>query len=51
MIEYSLGANPMIHDLVEETVEAKDGMIAIPDEPGLGFTISEDFLEAHAQSA
>jgi L-alanine-DL-glutamate epimerase-like enolase superfamily enzyme len=48
-IEYSLGANPMIHDLVEETVEARDGMIAIPEKPGLGFTISERFLEAHAQ--
>ena len=33
-VEYSLGANPMIHDLVEETVEAKDGMIAIPEKPG-----------------
>jgi L-alanine-DL-glutamate epimerase-like enolase superfamily enzyme len=50
IIEYSLGANPMIHDLVEERIEAQDGMIAIPDRPGLGFTISERFLEAHAQS-
>ena len=49
VVEYSLGANPMIHDLVEETIEVKDGMIAIPDRPGLGFTISERFLEAHAQ--
>jgi L-alanine-DL-glutamate epimerase-like enolase superfamily enzyme len=49
IVEYSLGANPMIHDLVEETVEVKDGMIAIPERPGLGFTISEHFLEAHAQ--
>ncbi len=48
-VEYSLGANPMIHDLIKETVEAKDGMIAIPEKPGLGFTISERFLEAHAQ--
>ncbi len=50
VIEYSLGANPMIHDLIEETVEIKDGMVAIPDRPGLGFTISQDFLEAHAQN-
>jgi len=48
-IEFSLGANPMIHDLVEETIEANDGMIAIPERPGLGFTISQRFLEAHAQ--
>ncbi len=50
-IEFSLGANPMIHDLVEQTVAARDGMIEIPDAPGLGFTIEENFLEAHAQSA
>lgn len=49
VIEYSLGANPMIHDLVEDDVSARDGMIAIPDGPGLGFTVSEKFLEAHAQ--
>ncbi|MBX3578185.1 MAG: mandelate racemase/muconate lactonizing enzyme family protein [Rhizobiaceae bacterium] len=47
VIEYSVGANPMIHDLVEETIVARDGMIDIPDTPGLGFTISEDFLNAH----
>jgi len=50
-VEYSLGANPMIHDLVEETIEVSDGLIAIPDRPGLGFTVSERFLEAHAQDA
>jgi L-alanine-DL-glutamate epimerase-like enolase superfamily enzyme len=50
-VEYSLGANPMIHDLVEETVEVEDGMIAVPDRPGLGFTISERFLHAHAEPA
>jgi L-alanine-DL-glutamate epimerase-like enolase superfamily enzyme len=50
-VEYSLGANPMIHDLIEEKVEVCGGMVAIPDKPGLGFTISERFLEAHAVSA
>lgn len=47
IIEYSLGANPMIHDLIEEKIDLKEGMIAIPDRPGLGFTVSERFLEAH----
>ena len=47
-VEYSLGANPMIHDLIEETVEVRDGMIGIPETPGLGFTVSEPFLAAHA---
>jgi L-alanine-DL-glutamate epimerase-like enolase superfamily enzyme len=47
-VEYSLGANPMLHDLIEETVDLKDGMIAIPDGPGLGITVSDNFLQAHA---
>ena len=45
--EYSLGANPLLHDLAEESFEVKDGMVAIPDRPGLGITIDEDFLAAH----
>ncbi len=49
-IEFSCGANPMIHDLIEEPVVARDGMVAIPDGPGLGFTISESFLGAHVKS-
>ncbi len=49
-VEYSCGANPMIHDLVTDEVTARDGMIAIPDGPGLGFTISEGFLQAHVKS-
>ena len=28
--EYSLGANPLLHDLAEESFEVVDGMIAIP---------------------
>ena len=50
IVEYSLGANPMLHDLIEETVDLRDGMIAIPDTPGLGISVSETFLEAHAMT-
>jgi L-alanine-DL-glutamate epimerase-like enolase superfamily enzyme len=32
-------------------VVVKDGMIAIPEQPGLGFTIAEAFLEAHAHGS
>ncbi|MCT7377067.1 mandelate racemase/muconate lactonizing enzyme family protein [Chelativorans salis] len=51
IVEYSLGANPMIHDLIEEKVEVSEGMVQIPEKPGLGFTIREEFLEAHAQKS
>lgn len=50
-IEYSCGANPMIHDLIEGNVDASDGMVAIPDGPGLGFSISEKFLRAHVKKS
>ena len=38
----------MLHDLIEEKVESKDGMIAIPDRPGLGITVREDVVAKHA---
>ena len=50
-VEYSCGANPMIHDLVENDITARDGMIAIPDGPGLGFSISDSFLHAHVRKS
>jgi L-alanine-DL-glutamate epimerase-like enolase superfamily enzyme len=49
ILEYSLGANPMIHDLVEESFPAERGMVAIPDRPGLGITVRESFLEQYGK--
>ena len=47
ILEYSLGANPMIHELVEENFPVEDGMLTIPDRPGLGITIVDDFVQRH----
>lgn len=47
ILEFSLGANPMIHDLVEERFVVEDGQLAIPDRPGLGITVRESFIEQH----
>jgi L-alanine-DL-glutamate epimerase-like enolase superfamily enzyme len=47
ILEYSVGANPMLHDLIEEPIEVKDGMIEIPDRPGLGMTIKRDVVDRH----
>jgi L-alanine-DL-glutamate epimerase-like enolase superfamily enzyme len=47
ILEYSLGANPMIHDLVEEEFQVHGGMLDIPSRPGLGITIRNDFVEQH----
>lgn len=44
VIEYSVGANPMLFELVQEKIEAVDGMIAAPVGPGLGVTPRQEFI-------
>lgn len=44
ILEYSLGANPMIHELVEERFSVENGLLDIPDRPGLGITVRDDFI-------
>jgi L-alanine-DL-glutamate epimerase-like enolase superfamily enzyme len=48
ILEYSCGANPLLHELAHEDFTAVDGMIAIPDRPGLGITINEDFVREYS---
>jgi L-alanine-DL-glutamate epimerase-like enolase superfamily enzyme len=47
ILEYSVGANPMLHGLAVEDFRVEDGHIEIPDRPGLGVTIDEDFVARH----
>ena len=51
ILEYSCGANPLLHGLAEEEFKAVDGMIEIPDRPGLGVTIDEDFVRKYRVQA
>jgi L-rhamnonate dehydratase len=39
--------SPLRHDLTHEKVHAEDGWIKVPDGPGLGVTLDEDFVDAH----
>lgn len=47
IIEYSVGANPILQGLAKEDFTAVDGYIEIPDRPGLGVTIDEDFVNEY----
>ena len=50
VIEFSLGGNPMMYDLVEEHIRVDDkGMISAPDKPGLGLTPNWDFVKDFKQ--
>ncbi|MCP5150773.1 MAG: mandelate racemase/muconate lactonizing enzyme family protein [Ectothiorhodospiraceae bacterium] len=48
LVEFSLGANPMLFDLVEEEIRSVDGMVEVSERPGLGLTIREAFVAEHA---
>jgi L-alanine-DL-glutamate epimerase-like enolase superfamily enzyme len=45
--------SPLRHELTIERVQAEDGWIRVPDGPGLGVTLNEEFVAAHlvAESA
>ena len=45
IVEYSLGANPMLHELAEEDFLVEDGFIEVPRRPGLGVTINQEFVD------
>lgn len=49
-LEYSLGANPLLHELAVEDFPIVDGMLEIPDRPGLGVTIDQDFVDRYTMA-
>jgi len=38
--------SPLRHELTHEKVAAKDGWIQVPDGPGLGVTLNEEFIQS-----
>ncbi|OOG19686.1 enolase [Sphingobacterium sp. CZ-UAM] len=49
VIEFSLGGNPMMYDLVKEQIIVKDGYLEAPTAPGLGLTPNWDFIQEFKQ--
>lgn len=39
--------SPLRHELTQEPLQANNGWITVPDGPGLGVTLNEDFVIAH----
>src|SRR4029079_15513302 len=44
LFEDSVDDSPMRHELTHEKMQASDGWITVPDAPGLGVTLNEDFI-------
>ena len=45
IIEYSLGANPLLHDLADEPIIVENARVAVPTAPGLGVTPRQAFID------
>ncbi|SMC73541.1 mandelate racemase/muconate lactonizing enzyme family protein [Pedobacter nyackensis] len=50
IIEFSLGGNPMMYELVNEQISVINGEISAPSAPGLGLTPNWDFVKQFKQS-
>lgn len=50
ILEYSLGFNPMLHELAVEPPIVRDGHMYIPDRPGLGVTLNQEFVRKYRVS-
>ncbi len=49
VIEFSLGGNPMMYELVNEKITVENGMLSAPTVPGLGLTPNWDFVREFKQ--
>ena len=47
IFEDSVEDSPMRHELTVEKIQAKNGWITVPDAPGLGVTLNEDFVKEY----
>lgn len=48
LVEYDTGENPLREGLIRNPLLARDGLIAVPDAPGLGIEVDWDAVERHA---
>jgi len=46
-LEYAMGFNPMLRELAEEEFTIHDGRVSVPDRPGLGVTVNEEFVRRY----
>ncbi len=49
VIEFSLGGNPMMYDLVNEQIVVENGKLKAPTKPGLGVSPNWDFVKEFKQ--
>ena len=50
-MEYSMGFNPFLREFSSDEFTIKNGEVFIPDKPGLGITVNEDFVRDYSYKA
>jgi len=45
ILEYDQSEHPFRQELMAETIEIKNGRVAIPDQPGLGITVNRELIK------
>jgi L-alanine-DL-glutamate epimerase-like enolase superfamily enzyme len=48
-VEYEVEHNPLISELLVEPIKVKDGLIEVPNKPGLGIELDEEAVAKYAQ--
>jgi len=48
LLEYAMTDSPLRHELTHEKFEVVEGMVSVPDGPGLGITVDETTVEKYA---
>jgi len=46
LLEFTRGDNPLLHELVQEPFDLRDGFVHASDRPGLGLTLNREFVRS-----
>jgi L-alanine-DL-glutamate epimerase-like enolase superfamily enzyme len=46
LLEFTRGENPLLHELVQEPFDLRDGFVHASDKPGLGITLNREFARS-----
>ncbi len=47
MLEFDRSTHPFRTELINDEVEFKDGMVTIPNKPGIGVSVNREILEKY----
>jgi L-alanine-DL-glutamate epimerase-like enolase superfamily enzyme len=50
LLEYCIEDSPLRWNVVNESFDAEDGYVAIPDSPGIGISLNEDTIERYGHT-